>query len=314
MIGSGLKKFAAENGMKVYAGVAYGSLRGYAATLSEGAGYKQIFFSVAFPDPAQKSLLVDVINGVDLQKDYRVQQLQMSLKGIQVVFSDNPGTMKKIVAFVDWFIPLLQQYGATTADVCAECGMQITAGCWKMVDGVAHHFHETCAEKVRNEVAAANENRKVEAEGSYAMGAVGALLGAVVGAVVWAIVLCLGYVASLVGLLIGWLSEKGYTLLRGKQGKLKIAILIVAIIVGVVVGTLGGYALTYAQLIAEDEAGGLAYSDIPMLMEYTLTDPETQGYVLKDVVMGLAFAALGVFALLRKAGKEVADTKFADLK
>ena len=159
-----------------------------------------------------------------------------------------------------------------------------------------------------------NENRKQEATGSYALGLVGALLGAAIGAVAWAVVLCLGYVASLVGLLIGWLAEKGYTLFRGKHGKVKIVILIIAIIVGVLVGTLGGYALSFAQLIAEDEAGAMTYSDIPMLMEFALTDPETQSYVLRDVGMGLLFAALGVFALLRKAGKEVADVKFVDLK
>ena len=39
MIGSGLKKYALENGLKVAQGVGYGSFRGYAATLSEGSGY-----------------------------------------------------------------------------------------------------------------------------------------------------------------------------------------------------------------------------------------------------------------------------------
>ena len=38
MIGSALKKMARENGMTVQGGVAYGSLRGFAATLSEGSG------------------------------------------------------------------------------------------------------------------------------------------------------------------------------------------------------------------------------------------------------------------------------------
>ena len=38
MIGSGLKKLAQENGMTVSNGVAYGSLQGYAATLSQGRG------------------------------------------------------------------------------------------------------------------------------------------------------------------------------------------------------------------------------------------------------------------------------------
>lgn len=314
MIGSGLKKLAAENGMKVYGGVAYGSLRGYAATMSEGSGYKQIIFSLTIPDPAQRGLFADAVNAVDVQKAYRVQQLQIAPKTIQVVFLDNPGTMKKIGAFLDWFIPLLDQHSATKAEICAECGTQVTGGCWKLIDGVACYMHESCAERVRDRVAAENENRKQEATGSYALGFVGAMLGAVIGAVVWAIVLCLGYVASLVGLLIGWLAEKGYTILRGKQGKAKIAILIVAVIVGVLVGTMGGYALSFAQAIAEDGEGVLTYSDIPMLMEFALTDPETQGYVLKDVIMGLLFAALGVFALLRKAGKDVADTKFLDLK
>ena len=35
--------------------------------------------------------------------------------------------------------------------------------------------------------------------------------------------------------------------------------------------------------------------------------------VVSNIFMGLLFAGLGVFALLRKAGKEVADTKFVDL-
>lgn len=314
MIGSAFRKFASENGMGVSNGVAYGSLCGYAATLSEGSGWKKIAFSTTFPDPAQKTLFMDAVNEAGVEKNYRVRQLGIGSRNIQVVFQDNPGTMKKIDAFLNWFIPLLEQHGATKASVCAECGAQITTGCWKLVDGIAHHFHETCAENVRSQVETSNENRKIEAEGSYALGAVGALLGAVVGAVAWAIVLCLGYVASLVGLLIGWLSEKGYTLLRGKQGKAKVVILIVAIIIGVLVGTLGGYALSFAKYIAEEAEGFLTYADIPFMMEYTLTNPESVGLVLKDVGLGLLFAALGVFALLRKTGKEVADTKFIDLK
>lgn len=53
MIGSGLKKYALEHGMKVSNGVAYGSLRGFAATLSEGSGYKQIMVTTKFSDPAK---------------------------------------------------------------------------------------------------------------------------------------------------------------------------------------------------------------------------------------------------------------------
>ena len=51
MIGSGLKKFALENGLKVAQGVGYGNFRGYAATLSEGSGYKMIVLTTKFTDP-----------------------------------------------------------------------------------------------------------------------------------------------------------------------------------------------------------------------------------------------------------------------
>ena len=68
MIGSGLKKLANEYGMKVASGVAYGSLGGYAATLSEGSGYKQIIFSVQFPDLANRSKLADYLQTLNLKK------------------------------------------------------------------------------------------------------------------------------------------------------------------------------------------------------------------------------------------------------
>ena len=50
MIGSGLKKLARENGMSIASGVAYGDFRGYAATFSEGSGYKLLAVTTKFPD------------------------------------------------------------------------------------------------------------------------------------------------------------------------------------------------------------------------------------------------------------------------
>lgn len=314
MIGSGLKKLAAENGMKVSNGVAYGSLHGYAATLSEGAGWKQLAVSVTFPDPAQKALFMDAVNGGDTEKRYRVQRLAISPRCVQVVFQDNPGTIKKIREFIDWFIPLLDQYSATKADVCSECGIQVTDGCWKLVNGVSHYMHRGCADKVRAQIAEENENRKQEAEGSYGLGLIGALVGAAIGAILWAVVLNLGYVASLVGLVIGFLAEKGYDLLHGKQGKGKVVILIVAIVIGVLLGTFGADAFTLVSMISDGEAY-LTYSDIPeFLMTLLLEDSEYASAVGSNILMGLLFAGLGVAALLRKASKEVADKKFIDLQ
>lgn len=305
MIGSGLKKLAQENGMKVAHGVAYGSLQGYAATLSEGSGYKQIVFSSKVLD---RDALLNAIGGVDVQRTYRVQSLNVAPNAIQIVFMDNPGTMKKIREFLEWVIPLLGQHGATTVNICAECGSDATIGRWIMIDGVAHHMHDSCAQKVRQEIAQTEETEKQNREGSYGGGAVGAFIGAALGAVVWALVLMMGFVASIVGLLIGWLAEKGYNMTKGKQGKGKIVILILAIICGVVLGTFAADAITLAKM-------GYPLEETPVIIAYFLSvDSEYVTSTIVNVGMGLLFAGLGVYSLLRKAGKEVADTKIVDLE
>lgn len=314
MIGSGLKKLAAENGMKVSKGVAYGSLRGYAATLSEGAGWKRVCFSVTFLDTAQRGLLIDATNALDVKKTYRITQLAVAPANIVVEFLDNPGTMKKIVEFLDWFVPLLDQYSASKMGVCPQCGAQVTDGCWKLIDGVAHYMHTACAENVRTQIADENQNRKQGAEGSYGTGLLGALVGAAIGAVVWAVVLNAGYVASLVGLLIGFLAEKGYTLLHGRQGKGKLVILIIAVAAGVIFGTFGADVFTLVSMIGAGETN-ITYGDIPAFLIMLLReDAEYASAVGGNILLGLLFAAIGVFTLLRKAGKEVADIKFIDLQ
>ena len=264
MIGSALKKMANENGMQVAHGVAYGTYKGYALTMCEGSGWKRLDFSTRFADPAAQNALEAKLNAVDIKRTYRVQDLEITGRSICVVFLDNPGTMKKIQAFLDWFMPMLQESGAAMADTCAECGTQLLGNdSWVLIDGVAHHMHAACKEKVKQELAEDEQQRKEEDRGSYASGAVGAALGALIGAIVWAVVLLMGYVASIVGLLIGFLAEKGYNLLKGKQGKGKIVILIIVIILGVLVGTLAADAIDLALAISSGEVYELTYADIP---------------------------------------------------
>lgn len=313
MIGSGLKKLAAENGMTVAQGIAYGSLRGYGASLSEGAGWKQIVFATAIPDSVKKTQLMDAVGAVDVAKQFRVQKLGITPKAIQVTFLDNPGTMKKIYAFLDWFLPLLQEAGATGANICTECGYEVTSAKWVLINGIAYPLHEACAQKVKREIEAGNEAQREEAEGSYLTGALGAFGGAALGAIVWALVLMLGYVASLVGLVIGWLAEKGYGLLKGKQGKAKLVILILAIIFGVVAGTLAADVISLARMISSGELLGFTMADIPLLMGIVFQDPEYLAGTGKNILMGLLFAALGVFALLRQTGREVSGVSYKEL-
>lgn len=314
MIGSGLKKFATENGLKVAKGVGYGSLRGFAATLSEGSGYKKIVLTTKFTDTQKLNELQAQLNGRNITRDFRVRSLNFTPDGVTVVFNDTIGTMGKIREFADWFFPLLAESSATTADICTECGTQITAGTWKLISGVAYHMHESCAQKNQRIIAEQEQAARDADNGNYLTGLLGALGGSALGAVVWAIVLNAGYVASLVGLLIGWLAEKGYNLLKGKQGKAKIAILVVAIIFGVVLGTFAADAITLAQIIGEGDTF-LTYGDIPgYLMALLSESEEYRGAVISNLLQGMLFAALGVVAILMQANKEVSGTKIVDLE
>lgn len=314
MIGSALKKLAAENNMTVSNGVGYGSLQGFAATLSEGNGYKQIVFTTKFTESAKMDALQAAVNQRNIAREFRVQNFSIAPNGVSIVFLDNPGTMKKMYAFLEWFMPLLKDSSATGVNICTECGCELTAGRWVLLDGVAFHMHDSCAEKVRREIAEEAQAQKDSDTGSYVSGLAGALGGSAIGAILWAVVLNLGYVASVVGLVIGVLAEKGYNLLRGKQGKAKVLILILAIIFGVLVGTLAADVFTLAGMINNGELPGFTYGDIlPLIFMLLAEDSEYMGATVSNVLMGLLFAALGVFSLLRKTGKAVSGTKFVDL-
>lgn len=314
MIGSGLKKLAKEHNMKVAHGVGYGSLRGYAATMSEGAGYKQIVLTTKFADPMKLQALQEKINSRNIQRELRVQRLGFSPNNVAIVFQDNPGTMKKIMEFIEWFWPLLEEAGATKWDVCTECGCQATSGCWKLVNGVAYYLHESCGERVKRSIQEEEDSRKEADRGNYITGLLGAFAGSALGAVLWAVVLGLGYVASVVGLVIGWLAERGYSLCRGKQGKGKVVILILAVIFGVLLGNFGYDAYTLATMIWDGELPGYALVDIPSMIGFLFeNEPEYVSATVRNILMGLLFAGLGVFSLLMKAGKEVSGTKVIDL-
>ena len=161
MIGSGLKKYAEENGLKVAKGVGYGSLQGFAVTLSEGSGYKQAVFVTKFSADSESDALIEKLNAANIQRNYRVQNLSITPETVQVVFTDNPGTMKKIREFMDWFLPLLQEHGASQYNVCPECGGQIASGKWILINGVAFYMHDACAEKTKRSIAETEEAEKL---------------------------------------------------------------------------------------------------------------------------------------------------------
>lgn len=312
MIGSGLKKLARENGLKISHGVAYGNVRGYAVTMDEGAGFKRLCIATAFSEIEQENTFQQTLNDHDLTGLYRIQQYNRISNGIVFTFGDTMGTIKKITDFMDFLFPLLEQHGAEKACVCNECHSLITDdGAWILRNGVfSSHVHTACQNIAQQRIQDEKEQQE-EAIGSYITGIFGALLGAVLGSIVWAFVLSIGYVASIVGLLIGFLAEKGYCLLKGRQGKAKIAILILAVILGVLLGTLGGYTLQVLSVMNDE---GIAMEFFGPVLELVMMDSDVQTEMISSFLMGLVFAGLGVFGMLHRQSKQLQGEKIQTLK
>lgn len=315
MISAGIKKLAKENDLKISSGVAYGNLYGFASTFSEGNGYKRLVIVTTLPYPDWERWLKAELDNTNIEREYRVKSISFNVKTIDIEFRDAAGTMKRINAFIEWFYPLLEKAYATKCKICAECGQPIEKGTWKLIDGVVYPLHKDCAIQLRNTLIEEHETEMAEQKGSYLMGFIGAILGAAIGAALWAGVYYMGYMASIVGFVIGILAERGYNLFKGKKGGLKVAILIVLVIAGVAVGTLAGEWLLLYKMMQEGELIGYTAKDLlPLLIEIIEVEEEATAAVLKNIGTGVLFAALGVFALIRKTAKEAKPTKVKDLK
>lgn len=315
MIGSALKKLAKQNNLTISNGVAFGDFHGYAVTFSEGAGTKTMAVTTRGQSPESEQQFLDFVNSHNLKKLFRVIGFDMASNVILVVFHDDPGTMKKIYAFIDWFFPLLKQYSFLPVQYCSECGMTISSnGSWHLIDGIAFHMHEACALQV---AASAETQARIDQEndtGTYGRGFLGALLGALLGSVVWAIVLCIGYVASVVGLLIGFLAKKGYELFHGRHGKGKLWIILLASVIGVIAGTFLGDGISLGIMIANGELWGVGYGDIfPLILNLLATDAEYSLAFAGNIAQGLIFALLGMISVIKDTHKETKSFKMKKL-
>lgn len=315
MIASGLKKLAKENGMGISQGVAFGDLKGYATTLSEGMGFKTVAVTTKLTED-KKVILRARLAERDLGREFRIEQVQLSDEGVVIQFLDNPGTMKKLEAFLVWFWPVLEEAGAGKSDICTECGRPIGAdGVWKLVDEAAFHLHPACAQRMHRTLEIQQEQEKQEQAGTFGKGLLGAVLGALLGALVWAIVMSIGYVTAIVGVLICWLAGKGYQMLGGPRGQGKVIALIVSILLGVVVGTVLGEALAVGQMILQGYLPGATLADIPLLILTLLVEyPDYLRDILGNIGLGLLFAYAGAGYMLYKEARLNRRTKVKHLK
>ena len=147
-----------------------------------------------------------------------------------------------------------------------------------------------------------------EKKGSVITGFIGALLGAAIGAVAWAAVGMMGYIASIIGFVIAFLADKGYDLFKGRQGTVKMVILIICVVLSVAAGTLGT-AVWQIHNEYTEQINALTDLEKKMyeimtegeFMKEILMDSEVQTSLIKDSALGLVFGILGSFGLISAA-------------
>lgn len=322
MIGSALKKLAAENGMTVESGAAYGYLQGCFVTLTEGAGYKRMSIYVGGQVSAQDGVDMDsptVVNAKNIagmiaaasgeENIYRLMTKHKNISAlvvnhggsvVTVNFFDNPGTMECINRFVAEMLPQIAPLCCPGQCICccadtADCGFPVMIAADTVVP-----MHGQCMDAAID----MHQSVRTASSGNLFGGIAGALVGSLLGAIVWAVVYCFGYVAGIVGLLSALLASYGYDLLKGKPGIIKVVTVILSVILSVVLGTALGVAWPmhqeYASLGSVVQGMMSEFTFIKTTFRMLLQDSEVMTSLGKDVLTGLFFAALGCVDMLRK--------------
>jgi len=134
---------------------------------------------------------------------------------------------------------------------------------------------------------------------NVALGFVGALIGALLGGASIILISRLGYVAAISGILIAFCTLKGYELLAKRMSKTGLVICFILMLVTPFVANALDLVL---QLSAEWQEYGVTLADCAVyLAELITTDGEMLRMYLSDLGMVYLFTAIGAFAIVRNA-------------
>lgn len=146
-----------------------------------------------------------------------------------------------------------------------------------------------------------------EKEGNLLTGIVGALLGGLLGTAVWMLIGLAGYIASIVAMLTTFLSLKGYDLLHGRPGKVRLITVVLVVVLSVIVGTVGTLGVMIAQEYYDlsdfnsfdQKIFYMQYPDVFSFAKVIFADADVQKELVSNIGMGMLFAALGAYSIIR---------------
>lgn len=299
MVGTGIKKFAKENNWQVKNGIAFGVYRGYMMSMQEGAGWKSLSIAAKLENEDAIKSAYELLNDKSIMKEYRITDSQVSATSVLITFLDNPGTMKKMFAFMDSFCDGLDSFGAKGAKYCSSCGQELygSNAVPAVMNDVVYLLHESCMNK--DDETMNNIKEEKAKEGSTLLGSIGAFAGALVGAIPWAVAYYFGWFVGWFGFVIGIAAKKGYELLQGKESRAKGIIVIIATFICTFLAE--SVALMVAMGIAWSQEG-IDFYILDVIYSYfyaLVTDTEILMSVLTDVAIGLVFAVLGIWSVVK---------------
>lgn len=307
MIKGELLLLAEEYGLKREQGVAYGIINNYAVTFSSGAGNHRMMLATRFESNTDKDALMSIIDRQDLKGLYHIRKLQIAKKVVYISFSDKPGTTEKIHSFIDWFFPLLEQFGASKADICTQCQELIEEDevHWVLRDGAtAFRMHRSCAEELKETVNTQNQSYQAKANGSLAKGILGMLIGALLGTLLWAVLQLINFYAPIAGMANGWLIVFFYGKMNGSKHKLRIPLMVIVGILSVCLSVTGTYFVEMLQ-------NGTALS---LFFQALATEADFLTGVVNKIIVGTIFMGLGIFVSLKSIARNTTNLVVTDLE
>ena len=172
---------------------------------------------------AQKSL-EDCLSAIDLKGTYGIIGYHIDSSCMHFRFSSETKNNGELVAFMEWFLSLLKQYHATTANKCTVCGQEMNEknSDWYNFSGtgICRHLHHKCRHRMEREdqQARALIFRKYP---TYKRGIIGALIGAIPATLLCAVSYRFGDIAVTTGMSVVLLSWLGYIINCGFRGRYK---------------------------------------------------------------------------------------------
>jgi len=297
MVGSAIKKYAKEKNWQIKNGVAFGVYRGYMMSMQEGGGWKSLSVTARLENENALNSAYELLNDENIKKEYRISNSVVTPSAVSVTFIDNPGTMKKIIEFIEAFCDGLDSFGAKGANYCSSCGLELGgAGVPALMNDTVYLLHEGCLHRDDEQMGFAKEEK--QKEGSVATGAIGAFAGAVIGSIPWAVASYFGWFVGWFGFLIGIASKKGYELLNGKETRAKGVAIIISTIWCVIIAESVAIMVALAAMWSQD---GSQFTVLDVVYTYfyaLVTDASLLKSVLLNVALGLVFAALGTWSTI----------------